>query len=169
MKSIAENHITITRKLFNEGIIATRNKNYIKTVTKLAFALILFFIIASIWIISTGENPIYLAGEFAFIIILLFWLVFILPRTGNRKHYKSMCLSSSETPTRTTRFFQDHALVISETGKEVFIPYKDVLELKESKNLWILNCQNNQGILLKKDGFSTGSIETVKKAITQIS
>lgn len=167
MKPIAENHITITRKLFTEGSMATKNKDYQKIILKFGVSITLFCITIGIWFIYTGKNLIHLIGELIFIAALLLWIIFILPRSGNRSRYKAMCQSLQEPPVRTISFFQDYLLVLPKVGKEISIPYKNVLGWTETKNLWILNCENNLGVMLKKDGFSTGTIELVKDAIAQ--
>ena len=41
--------------------------------------------------------------------------------------------------------------------------YKDILGIFESRNLWVINCQDKVSVLLKKDGFSMGDMNTIKE------
>lgn len=167
MKPIAENHITITQELFDEGMRAIRNKNYKKLILKFISAFILLNIAVAFYIIYSGINPIYLAGEIIFFIGIIIWSIFVLPQTIRRKNYKAMQKDSSEIPTRTVDFFENYLLVTSNTGTEVSISYKDVINWQETKHLWIIRCKNNLSILIKKDGFSIGNINIVQSAVNK--
>ncbi|MGN0353405.1 MAG: hypothetical protein ACI4ES_17330, partial [Roseburia sp.] len=76
---IAENHITITRKLFNEGMRAVENKSYNKEIRLLALILTVLYLIVAIWLIYTGGSLFFLLGESIFLAALLFWLFIMLP------------------------------------------------------------------------------------------
>ena len=76
-----------------------------------------------------------------------------------------MVQGSGATPARTTRFYKDHFVVESETGKKTRFPYSDVEKISESKHLWVLRCKGKAGVLLKKDGFVRGDMDTVKELV----
>lgn len=165
---IAENQITITRSLFEEGRLASRSSNYRKTVIRLSIVLALLLAATALWLICTDGPLIYLAGETIFIIALLCWLIFILPRTGGKRKFEAMTQGMSQAPRRTTRFFKDHFEVLSETGKRTSFDYSDILRITESRNLWVLICKDKSGILLKKDGFTLGKMDIVLERISNI-
>lgn len=162
---IAENHITITRRLFNEGRLTSRNENYRQNVLRLSGILALILVITAAWLLYTGGSLIYLAGEIIFTVALLIWLIFILPGTGGKSRYQAMTQGSSTPPQRTTVFYQDRLEVTAESGKKVTVPYKDIEKISESKNLWVLSCKGKIGVMIKKDGFTKGNMDDARKYI----
>lgn len=165
MDPIAENHITITRKIFDEGRLASRNEHYRKNVLRLAAVLAVVLVITAVWLVWTGGSLIYLAGEVIFAAALLFWLLVILPGNGGKSRYQAMTQGASEPPRRTTVFYQDHLEVTAESGKKTVVPYSDVEKISESRNLWVLSCKGKIGVMIKKDGFIRGNMDEVKKCM----
>lgn len=164
---IAKNHIHISRTLFNEGMRAVENQDYKRSVKKVTFTLIILFTIAAAWLLYTGGSLIFLLGEAVFLGALLFWLIFMLPASRRRSKYKAMMYGTNETPERTVNFYQEHLSVLTNAGKEITIQYKDIIDWKETKNLYILNCQNKVNILLDKKGFDIGNFNTIKSFINK--
>ena len=74
-----------------------------------------------------------------------------------------MANGSGRNPERDTVFYKDHFVVTAETGKTMTVYYKDILGIFESRNLWVINCQDKVSVLLKKDGFSMGDMNTIKE------
>mgnify|MGYP000514909454 CR=1 FL=1 len=70
--------------------------------------------------------------------------------------------SGHYTRVRTTRFYKDHFVVESEAGKKTRSQYADVEKISESRHLWVLRCKGKAEMLLKKDGFDAGDMDTVK-------
>ncbi len=169
MKTIAENHITITRQLFTEGTIAVKKSKYRKASFKLAAVLLLVCLISAILVLAVRVNPVYLVGEFIFIAALLIWLIFVLPKTGCKTRYKAMSGSKNAPPVRKILFYEDHLIVTADSGKETAIPYADIGQMIESSHLWILKSKNGIGVLLKKNGFTFGNIDIVRKYIQKCS
>lgn len=165
---IAENHICISRSLFDEGMRATESSAYKKAVKKLAFLLIGLYLAAAAWIFCTGGSPIFLLGESVFLGALLFWLIFMLPASKRRNKYKAMTQGGMFIPERTVRFYQNHLSVIANTGKETVISYNDIQEYQETQNLYILNCNNNTYVLLDKNKFVIGDFYAVKSLLKGI-
>lgn len=79
-----------------------------------------------------------------------------------------MVQGSGTTPVRTTRFYKDHFVVESEAGKKTRFQYADVEKISESRHLWVLRCKGKAGVLLKKDGFVRGDMDTVKNLVGKI-
>lgn len=159
---VAENHICISRSLFDEGMRATENKSYKKTIQKLALILLVLYLGIAVWLWYTGRSLFFLLGESIFLGALLFWLMIMLPGTRRRSKYKAMIQCNNGLPKRTVIFFQNYLSVIANTGKETTIPYTDVTGWQETKNLYILNCHNNTHVLLDKNGFVTGNFYSIK-------
>lgn len=162
---LAENHIAISRTLFDEGMRAVENKEYKKSVKKVAVSLILLFTIAAAWLLYTGVSLFFLLGEGIFLGALLFWLIIMLPDSRRKGRYKAMMHGCDEVPKRTTIFYQKELTVTDNNGNETKILYRDIIGYQETKNLYILNCKNNTNILLNKNGFTTGRFDLIKKII----
>jgi len=162
---IAENHISITRALFDEAMNAAGSKAYKKAVHKMIFLLLVFYLTAAAFILYTGGSLLLLLGESIFLGALLFWMLVMLPGTRRRSKYKAMCTGGSGTPERTARFYQDHLSVTSYTGKETVISYGDVQNWQETRNLYLLNCKDHFCVLLDKNGFVLGDFQIVKTVI----
>jgi hypothetical protein len=164
---LAENHITISHPLFDEGMRATQSMTYKKMLRKMMIILAVLFLAVAAYMIYTGLSLIFLLGEFIFLGALIFWLTVMLPRTRRRSKYKAFTHGSTESPERTVKFYQDQLIVITCFGKETAIPYSNVTGWIETKNLWILNCKNITGVLLDKNGFITGDFNIIKPVISQ--
>lgn len=162
---IARNHIRISRALFYEGMRAAGNKKYMKSVKKIAVFVAIMFMAAAGWLLYTGGSLVFLLGEAVFLGALLFWLIFMLPRTRRSSKYKAMTKGSNSCPERITTFYQDYLSVASDDGRETIIQYSDVVSWQETKHLYLINCQNNLSVLLDKDGFDAGSFEAVAKLL----
>lgn len=85
---IAENHITISHAVFDEGMRAAENIEYKKNMEKVAVSLILILTIAASWLLYTGGSLFFLLGEGIFLGALLFWLTIMLPNSRRKSRYK---------------------------------------------------------------------------------
>jgi len=159
------NQICITRALFDEGMRAAENGAYKKAVRKMALILLAVYLAAAAWLLYTGGSLIFLLGESVFLCALLFWLIIMLPNTRRKSKYKAMMQGGNEVPGRTIKFYQNHLSVLTNTGKETLIQYKDIQDWKETSHLYILNCNNKISVLLDKNGFVAGDFQTVKSLI----
>lgn len=162
---VAQNHICISHAYFIEGMRASENIEYKKSVKKITFFITLIFMAAVAWLLYTGGALIFLLGEAIFLGALLFWLIVMLPKSRRSSRYKAMTHGTKEEPERTTAFYQNHLTVTANDGKKTVIQYSDIVSWQETKNLYLLNCQNNVRILLDKKGFNTGSFEDVAKLL----
>lgn len=159
---IAENHIRITRSLFDEGMRAVENKAYKKSIQKVAIVLVILYAAAVIWLLYTGGSLFFLLGQSVFLGALLFWLFVMLPGTRRRSKYRAMARGAEGIPERTVRFYKDTLSVITNTGKETAIPYCDITGWQETRHLYLLNCKNNTCVMLDKEGFLCGDPDTIR-------
>ena len=159
---IAENHISITRKLFNEGMRAVENKSYKKEIKKLILVLAILYLVVVVWLLCTNGSLLFLLGESIFLGAILFWLIVMLPDTKRRNKYKAMMQGMDNVPERTIKFYQDHLTVIANSGKVTDIPYSEITGWQETRNLYILNCSKNIHLLISKSEFTFGDFEIVK-------
>ena len=159
---IAENHITITRKLFNEGMRAVENKAYKKDIRRLTLLLAVLYSLIALWILYTNGSLFLLLGESVFLAALLFWLFIMLPGTKRKNKYKAMTQGRNIAPERTIRFYQDHMSVIAKTGETTEIAYQEITGWQETDNLYVLNCINKRSVLVSKSGFTFGNLDSIK-------
>lgn len=159
---IAENHTRISRKLFNEGVRAVENKRYKKDILKLIIILTVIYLIVAAWLLHTGGSLFFLFGESIFLAAMIFWATIYLPGSKRRNKYKAMMQGTDHVPERMIKFYLNHLLVITDSGKQTVISYNDVTGWQETSNLYILNCNNNTSLLVSKDGFIFGDFDTVK-------
>lgn len=167
-KQIAENHIFITRSLFDEGMRAASGGAYKKTIQKLALSLAALYLAVAAWLIYSRVPLVFLAGETIFLAALLFWLAVMLPGTKRRSSYKAMTHNTDTVPERHVRFYQDHLTVIPNTGKETVISCADVINWQETPHLYILKCQNKISVLLDKNGFVSGDFHAVLEILKHV-
>ena len=78
---IAENHVTITRALFNEGMHAIGKKGYLKGMRNLTILLALAYILIAVWTFYNNGSPFMLIGETFTLTVLLLWMFIFLPRS----------------------------------------------------------------------------------------
>lgn len=162
---IAENRVTVNKKLFMEGSDALRSQKSKKILRIIILILAVLFSATAIWLVSQGGSLIFTIGEFLFISFLILWIFVIMPRNKSATKFKLMARNTSDgTLTRTTQFFSTYLLASTETGKTLTIPYKDIASWLETRHLWVLVSKNHQAIMLGKDSFTQGSMEEVKKA-----
>lgn len=159
---IAENHITITKKLFNEGMRAVENKAYKKDIRRLTLLLAVLYSLIALWILYTNGSLFLLLGESVFLAALLFWLFIMLPGTKRKNKYKAMTQGRNIAPERTIRFYQDHMSVIAKTGETTEIAYQEITGWQETDNLYVLNCINKRSVLVSKSGFISGDFNAIK-------
>ncbi len=158
---IAENHIRISRALFNEGIRAAESSTYKKAI----FLMSALYLIATVCLWHAGAPLFFLLGELLFLGMLLFWLLMILPGKRRRSKYKAMVQDTVGIPERTIIFYQTNLSVKTNTGKETIVPYDEIQNWQETRNLYILICKNNIRILLDKKGFTAGDFQIIKSVL----
>lgn len=164
-RGIAENHIRITRALFQEGMRAVTDNSYRKSIRAIALCLMILFGAAAAWLIYTGGSLIFLLGEAIFLGALFFWLIVLLPNTSQRRKYRAMMQGTDSIPERKIVFYQGYLSVTANSGKQTTVQYSDVSAVQETRNLYILNCRNHANVLLDKNGFVSGNIDRVKQLI----
>lgn len=169
MDAITKNELTITKPFFHEAYIATSGRKYRRTALKTTLILLglwlTFFLIMSYVMYNPTYLP-YALTELAMIGFIGLWTAFILPHNKCRQDYQKLSNLSSIV-TRTTIFYENHLEVITETGAITTILYIQVIRIQETKNLIILHCTDGIGVLLSKNGFIDGDINTIMTLINK--
>ena len=163
---VAENHITVTRPLFDEGMRAIENPSYRKTLAGTAAVIAALTLGIGAYLYHIGASPILILGECIVMIAALVWLTIIHPKNKKNHKYNAMCPDADTQPERTTRFYHSQFCVTTNAGKEITVPYTDIVIWQETEHLWILRCANNMNLLLDKKGFVTGDFEQIKALLS---
>lgn len=163
---IAENRIRISRALFNEGMRAVEDGHYKQSIKKIIFVLAVLYLLVAAWLLHTGGSLFYLLVESVFLGAMFFWATVVLPGSRRRRKYKAMTSDTNNAPERTIKFYQNHLSVTADSGKVTVITYDTVTGWKESKNLYILNCSNNTGVLISKTRFLSGNFDIIKSRLS---
>lgn len=158
---IAENHITISRPLFNECMHIIENKEYKKRIKKFIFVLVAVDVAMAVWVLYSGGSPSMFLGQTILLNIVILGFILSAPGRKRKTKYKAMCKDKGIAPERTTKFYQDHLSVITDTDKATDILYSEIINWKETKHLYIINCKKNISILLCKDGFTMGTFDSI--------
>lgn len=167
MEPIAENKVTITKKLLLEGrgrIFRDVNHRLYKRV---------FLVLAGVWLLTlivtlaARLTKFYVIWELVVILAVALWLCVYIPRDKTKRAFRN--LEGRGDLSRVTRFYGDHMEVSSGGGSVTDIPYDQVKEILQSRRLLILTCENNTAVMLALDGFTSGDAElvmnTVRKAL----
>ena len=161
-KLIAENHITITRPLFYEGMRAIGKNGYQKAIKKLILLLLVLYLIITVWILHSGGSLFMLAGETLTITALLLWMTVFLPRSKWKAKYKTMSQYGELIPERTVYFYEKALMVTGNSCKTLNISYSKISGWQETEHFYILECEENIRVLVGKDGFTHGDFDLVK-------
>ena len=169
VNKLATNHIEITLDLFQEGMDAISNKRYKALLKKIVIAAAVIFALVGLYTYYKGASLFYLICEFVIIALLCVYILVFMPRSARKKNYRGMVQrANGDTPRRTIDFFNDHLVIYAEAGRNTNVGYDEIAEIAETKELWILNCKDNTGVLVSKDGFSMGDFDTVRPVIEKV-
>jgi hypothetical protein len=89
------------------------------------------------------------------------WLCVGMPRSNAKRLWKSLEGKYGCNLQRTTSFYPDYFEILGD-GVERQISYEEVLQIKQSRRLLILVCEDKTGVLLALDGFHQGNVNDVK-------
>ena len=68
----------------------------------------------------------------------------------------------------TINFYEDRIHVVTSHGGNITYDYKNINKIIFSKNIDILVLENKVGIIVKKDGFTKGSLVEFEKFILSV-
>lgn len=168
MRPFAENHIQITKEIFNEYFNEISARNYRKATKKIVIGLLILFGVAAAYFLANGASPFYLLSQVFFIAVILIWMLYFMPKSRRKNGYAAICRrSGSMTPSRSVLFFEDNLVVTSQAEKSLTIAYEDIATMEETAHLYAIISKEKKCILVDKNGFTKGSAEEMKKAICE--
>lgn len=164
MRHQAENRFTVTQALFREGFLRISRDGYGKFAAK---AMLVF---GGIWLallaftLITGGSMANVMFSLFVIAVIGVWICIWTPRNNAKKAWQAQQSRYGDTMLRVTRFYDDH-LEITGDCADKSVPYADIRKIQESEHLIILLCHNKMGIMLAKDGFTSGDVHTIHALI----
>lgn len=164
MEHLAENRTVINKRLFREGMLRISRDNYGKAAKK---SMLIFLGVWLLFVAVTllgGGNILQTLGSLALVGLIGVWICVYLPRYNAGRLWKAQEARYGCTMERLTRFYPAHMTITGE-GVEMDVSYGDIVEIKHSRHLVVLICQNNAGILLEKGGFSGMNEEEIMALI----
>lgn len=168
MEMLAENSFALTEGLFREAMGCLSRNSYGKTAGKWTLILLLIWVVISAVLIFLGGPVSQILVYLAAILFLCYWLIVAAPRKHAKKAWDALLSRSGEDPRRITRFYPDH-LQVDAGGTVKTVPYGDVLQIRETKNLIMLICADKTGIMVAKKGFTLGNYEEITALIRSVS
>lgn len=143
------NKYTLTKAVLNE---------YTKALTFKSRDIVLgvFLILSGLLFINTA----------AFVWSIIFFIVGLFPLTlnpflhkliTNRRYKQSLLFNNGTEPWKTTEL-SGRIHTLSSNKAETFFDYSQITHIKETKNLIILNVTRLVCIIIKKDGFTVGTL-----------
>lgn len=164
MERLAENQFILHKKLFIEGMLRISKNSYGRFARRsMAILLGLWCVLLLFAILFHGDLT-HCLLLLVFLALIGWWLCRYMPRHNARRAYRILVNKHGTDPRRITRFYEDH-LEVGEDAPTT-IPYENVLALYRCRHLLILLCENNQGVLLSRDGFTLGNEEIISALLS---
>lgn len=166
MEPIAVNRVTVDQALFAEAHAAIFSKKRQKTllycgVVFLVFGLILLAAQARMPVASALSFPALLSG-----VLVLVWAL-TLQKSELRRKYNAFRRRHGDASERTVTCYRSYLTVETGAGEPVQIDYPDIKEHRVTERLYLLICKDHSGVMLARDGFTTGSWQALLDAIEQ--
>lgn len=160
MEKLAENQFTITKSLFMEGMLRISRDGYGKSARKAMLVVLGLWGVFFLYTLAAEGDVLHALGFLIIIAAAGLWLCVGMPRSNARRAWRTLESKYGCDLQRITCFYPDH-LEIRGEGVEMDIPYEDIRDIKRSRRLLILLCEDKTGVLVALDGFTTGSANEV--------
>lgn len=160
MNPQAENHLTVTKPLFFEGMLRLSRDTYGKFASRAMLVFLAVWAVLLLFTILTDGSLNSVLFCLGVVALLGIWLCVWTPRSNAKKAWKSLESQYGSSAKRVTRFYSDHLQITGDCA-EKSVSYADIQEIKTSKNLILLVGRDKVGIMLAKDGFTRGDDQTV--------
>ncbi|MCD8189051.1 MAG: YcxB family protein [Clostridiales bacterium] len=162
---LVRSHTDITPELFREGAKAQLNQKYNRMAAKVALALLAALVVLAVLMVQLSGSPASLGFEVVIFALVLGWIRIALPRTECKRAYRAFESRCGGFTGREISFFEGHLLVEPEMGEPLSIPYAEVAGVHETRRTLTLTCADGSRVLLDKEGFQPGELETVRELL----
>ena len=161
MYKIAENQFTITKSLFMEGMLRISKDGYGRSARKAMLIVMGMWAAFFLYTLAVKGDLLTCFGFLMLLSVAGLWLCVGMPRSNAKRLWKALESKYGCNLQRTTSFYPDHFEILGD-GVERHIAYEEVLQIKQSRRLLILVCEDKTGVLLALDGFRQGNVNDVK-------
>jgi hypothetical protein len=161
VEKIAENKFTITKPLFMEGMLRISRDGYGKSARKAMLMVLGLWTAFFLYTLAVQGDLTACLGILALLCAAGLWLCAGMPRSNAKRLWKALEGKCGCNLQRTTSFYPDHFEILGD-GVERHITYEEVIQVKQSRRLLILVCEDKTGVLLALDGFRQGNANDVK-------
>ena len=166
MTPIAENRFSITKELFYEGMLSISKDSYGKTARKYSLVFLAIWAAMSMFLLYTG-GTLGQVGIYLFMLcVILVWLNILAPRNHAKKAWEALERRYGSARSRRVRFYKDHLEVDGDCA-EKSLTYQEILEIKESKHLYVLISVDKVGVMVAKEGFTSGDCDEILALIRE--
>lgn len=164
MDTIAENKFEITKDLMAELTAKTIHIWYKCFCITFGIAVIGYAVFLAIWFYYSSTMWILSVIMLCMGVFLVLWPTILFPRIRSKRHYQLLKFCNNGVPLLvTTHFYEDRLEIISPNGGKTVLEYKNVKKDYLSKNLYIIVFQQSVVTYMRKDSFTKGTLEDVKK------
>lgn len=153
MDFLAQNRTMIDKKRFCEGTLCISRDTYGRSAGKGVLVLVGLWLALLVYTLISGGSLGQTMSYLVLIGIMSLWLCVYLPRYSAGRAWKAQAAKYGESIKRVTYFYPEHLLITGD-GLEKQVAYTDIVQIKHSRNLLILICQDQTAVLLARDGFS---------------
>lgn len=164
MEILAENRTIVTKKLFCEGFLRLSRDGYGKSAAKAMLFFVGLWVALLVYTLSIGGSIFQTIGCLLLVGFIGLWLCVITPRNSAKRAWKRHAARYGESMERTVRFYRGQFTLTSEDVEKT-VSYAEIQQIKTSRNLQILLCEDGMGILLDKNGFTKGDAERVCRLV----
>lgn len=164
MEPLAENRFTITKSLFYEGMLRVSRENFGPFAKKVLLVLAILWAMMAAVTLLRSASPIYALVELVVVVLIGVWLCVFVPRNRARRAWTALENRCGADLERITRFYPGY-LEIDSGGEETTVLYEDVRQVLLSKHLLVLTCADRVGVLIARDGFTTGDTAAAQALI----
>ncbi len=156
MQPLAENQITVTKKLFMEGMLRLSRDGYGRSARRAMVLFALVWVAMAVYTLAAGGQLWQTFVPLGMVCLIGLWLCVLLPRSNARRAWRAQQARFGSPMTRTTRLYADH-LTVQGDGVEKTVAYGDIRQIRYSRHLMLLVCADNLGVMLTRDGFRSGT------------
>jgi hypothetical protein len=160
MKLHAENRLTVTKELFREGMLRISRDSYGKFAAKSMLVFGGIWVALTAFTLFTGGRTGTILFSLAIVVLIGIWLCWWTPRSNAKRAWEAQRSRYGDTILRVTRFYDDHLEITGDCADRT-VSYADIKEIKHSDHLILLVGCDKVGILLSRDGFTTGDENTI--------
>lgn len=156
MEVLAENQFTITKSLYMEGMLRISRDGYGKSARRVMLVILGLWLVFFLYTIAAQGDILHSLGFLVIIGMAGLWLCVGMPRSNAKRLWTALEGKYGSSLQRTTFFYPDHLLILGD-GLEKQIFYHEIQQIKQSRRLLILVCEDKTGVLIARDGFTRGT------------